>query len=85
MIIEAKDSSGIWKPIQEPYVYFCGTGLTHYFLPPDEILVSSCKLFEGEFNTKIRIAFGFDRKTKSNEFDGKISYDQFDKLKHKYY
>lgn len=84
MIIEAKDSLGNWRSIQEPYIYFCGTGLTNYFLPPDEIIITSCKLFEGEFETKMRIAFGFDIKTKSNEFNGKMRYEQFNEPKEKY-
>lgn len=85
MIIEAKDSLGNWKPIQKPYIYFCGTGLTMYFLPPEEIIITSCKLFEGEYKTKMRIVFGFERTIQSNEFTGKINYEQFNKLAKEYY
>lgn len=48
-------------------------------------MITSCKLFEGKFETKMRIAFGFDRKTKSNEFNGKMNYEQFNERKEKYY
>lgn len=85
MIIEAKDSLGNWKPIQKPYIYFCGTGLSMYFLPPEEIIITSCKLFEGEYKTKMRIVFGFERTIQSNEFIGKINYEQFNKLAKEYY
>jgi len=85
LIIEAKDSLENWRPIQEPYIYFCGTGLTNYFLPPNEIIISSCKLYEGEYETKMRVVFGFDRMTKSNDFIGKINYKQFDEPKEKFY
>ncbi|MCB0514726.1 MAG: hypothetical protein R2798_04390 [Chitinophagales bacterium] len=85
LIIEAKDNSGNWKPIQKPYIYRCGTGLTNYFLPPNEIIITSCKLFEGDYETKMRVTFGFDNTTSSNEFKGKMNYKQFDESKEKYY
>lgn len=85
LIIEAKDSSGNWRPIQEPYRYYCGTGLPNYHLPPKEIVIASCKLFEGDYETEMRITFGFDRVIKSNEFKGQINYKQFDQSEPNYY
>ena len=85
LIIEAKDSLGNWKPIQEPYIYYCGTGLSNYYLPPNEIVINSCKLFEGNFKTVMRISFGLSNRIKSNEFEGEMNYKQFDESINKYY
>ena len=85
LLIEAIDSLGNWRPIQKPYVYFCGTGLTHYYLPPKEILITSCKLYKGEYKTKMRLVYGFNRTNYSNEFSGTINYNQFKESPNKYY
>lgn len=84
LIIEAIDSLGEWKPIQEPYIYFCGTGLSYFYLPSEEIALTSCKLFEGNYETTMRITFGFDKRIKSNVFKAKMNYEQFIKDKHNY-
>jgi hypothetical protein len=77
LIIEAKDSSGVWKPIQKPYIYECGVKLPYFYLPPNKILLSTCKLFEGNYKTKLRVVLGFGQIVASNEFDGYINYAQF--------
>lgn len=82
LIIEAMDSSGNWRAIQKPYTYFCGTGMPFYYLPPSEILITSCKLFEGEYKTKLRLVF--NKNYYSNEFEGSINYGQFESLAQKY-
>ncbi len=78
LIIEAVDSLGKWKPIQEPYTYFCGTGLTHTYIPPNQLLVTSCKLYSGKYLTKMRLAFGWRKFAYSNEFYGRMNYKQFE-------
>ncbi|WP_367392355.1 hypothetical protein [Lewinella sp. LCG006] len=85
IIIQAVDSAGNWKPIQNHYRYFCGTGLTHFYLPVGEILITSCPLYEGAYRTRLRLAFGWDRINYSNEFFGTIDYRQFVKPKQQYY
>lgn len=77
LIIEAKDSNNIWSPIQRRYIYDCGTGLTDFYLPNDEILITSCQLFDGDYNTKLRLVFDGNSKQYSNVFDGYIHYSQF--------
>ena len=78
MVIEAQDSLGIWRAIQEPFFYWCGTGLTCKYLPPDDVAISSCKLFEGDYETKMRLVFGWELTMESNEFIGSMNYAQFD-------
>ena len=78
LIIEAKDQNGEWKPIQKPFVYFCGTGMPFYFLPPEEILITSCKIFDGDFKTTLRLVYGWEKQNYSNEFSGFIDEGQFE-------
>lgn len=76
VLIEARDSTGEWRAIQRPYIYFCGTGLSNYFLPPNEIALTSCKLFHGDYETSLRLVFAWRENVCSNEFPGKIDYRQ---------
>lgn len=87
LITEAKDSLGNWKPIQKPSNLLCGTGLTLYYLPSTEIILTSCKLFDGDFETTMRLIFESDADIiiKSNEFKGKMNYSQFDEPKNYYH
>ncbi len=78
LIIEAQDSLGLWKPIQEPHTYFCGTGLTYFYITPNQIAITSCKLFKGNYKTKMRLGYGFKPRIYSNEFYGQMKYSQFD-------
>jgi hypothetical protein len=77
LIIEAMDESGKWKPIQQAYRYFCATGLNDLYLPPKNYVLTSCKIYEGEFKTKMRLKFGFKNHVYSNEFYGRINPSQF--------
>jgi len=79
LIMEAKDSLDEWKPIQKEFRYSCGTGLSYIYLPPNEIMITSCKLFEGDFQTKLRLTYGYEKTAISNEFTGQINYSQFNK------
>jgi len=83
LIIEAQDSLGNWKPVQSPFMYFCGTGLSNFYLPPNHLAVSSCKLFEGEYETQMRLVFGYYKTAVSNEFKGRMNYQQFTPSKEK--
>lgn len=77
-IVEANDSLGNWRPIQKPGTYYCGTGLQSFYLEPNNILISSCKLYDGDFYTKLRLVLITNTgMIKSNEFEGTINYPQF--------
>ena len=84
LLMEARDSLGNWKKIQEPFMYFCGTGLSHYYLPPNEIILTPCKLFAGDFKTTMRLTYGFGVNSKSSEFEGFINYSQFERFREIY-
>lgn len=77
MIMEAKDSLGNWLPIEKHFSYMCGTGMMYPFLKKDQLLITSCRLFNGNFKTKIRLKFGYEIFAYSNEFTGTIEYSQF--------
>ena len=81
LIIEAQDSSLIWKPIQMKQTYHCGTGLHDHILGPKELIISTCPLFRGSFKTKMRIAYQYNSDILySNEFIGDMNYSQFDEI-----
>jgi hypothetical protein len=75
IILEALDKQGAWKPVEEPFVYFCGTGLGTLFLPPGEIVITSAPVFTGEYNTKLRLRY--DRIV-SQTYTGSINLSQFE-------
>jgi hypothetical protein len=77
LFMEAQDSVGEWKRIQTPYFYGCGYGMTFPFIDKDQILITSCKLFEGNFKTKIRLNYRSYENIYSNEFSANINYSQF--------
>lgn len=78
LLLEAQDSTGKWKPIQRPFIYGCGTGLTKFFLLPKEFALTSCPLFEGDYETLLRLRFGHNKGAVSNTFRGRIYYGQFE-------
>ncbi len=75
LLMEAKDKDGVWRPVQETFFYGCGTGLTHFYLPSGEFLLTSCKMFAGDFETTLRLKFN---KVYSNEFKDNIHLSQFE-------
>ena len=85
LILEAQDSLGEWQAIQKLYTYWCGTGLTSFCLLPGELVITSCKLYEGDYQTKMRLAFGFKKTNYSNEFIGRMNYKQFEIPQNRYY
>ena len=80
MIVEAVDSFGVWRPIQRPYVYFCGTGLNSIIIFPNEYMITACDIFNGDYSTKLRLKLKRNNNLLSNEFYGKIYYSQFKSL-----
>lgn len=74
MIMEAMDSTGQWRPIQEMFQYMCGNGLGTYLLPPNNCVLTFAPIFNGEFKTKIRFTIGNNH---SESFNGSIHYRQF--------
>ena len=95
LIIEAKDSMGIWNPIQKLRRMGCGTGLTAYIIPPNQFMISTVPLFKGNFKTLLRVRYvrnfvivnedgeaieDLNRILYSNEFEGNINYSQFKEL-----
>jgi hypothetical protein len=74
LMMEAKDSLGVWKPIQSELQVMCGLGIGQVMLPPDEIVVTFAPKFEGSFRTLFRLTLG---KNKTRPFWGKLNYEQF--------
>ena len=74
LILEAKDKTGKWKPIQERFSYMCGNGVGTIILPPKEIAVTLVPIFQGNYRTQLRLSMGSN---KSNTFWGNINYRQF--------
>lgn len=82
IVMEAQDENRLWRPIQSPFMYFCGTDLTDLYLAPDQIAITAMKLFDGNFRTKLRLAYGPAGSTiYSNEIDARINKEQFNSEK----
>lgn len=75
LIMEAKDSTGKWNPIEERTVYSCGNGVNSIFLPPTYMAITLAPIFKGSFRTDLRLTLG---KNHSNIFRGNIHYRQFE-------
>ncbi len=74
LILEAKDKTGKWKPIQERLTFMCGNGVGTIILPPKEIAITLVPIFKGNYRTQLRLSMGSN---KSNFFWGNINYRQF--------
>jgi hypothetical protein len=75
VILEAVDHKGNWRPIEEPYLYKCGTGMNSIRLPAGDIAITSVPVHQGSFKTRLRLRF---RHMLSNVFSGSIEPTQFD-------
>lgn len=75
IVAEAISKNGKWEPIEERYIYMCGTGLNSIILPPHEIVITSELVYSGNFKTKLRIKLGNNY---SNEFYVNINESQFE-------
>ena len=83
MRLEAKNEKGIWKPIEEYFIYDCGTGLNRTLLPANKLAVVLVPIFKGSFKTKLRLNYKNNWNgipyfiTYSNEFTGTINLTKF--------
>lgn len=74
ILVEAKDSTNKWKPIEKMYSFMCGNGINSLVLPPENIIISSKVIYQGNYETELRIKLGDNY---SNKFTGSINYSQF--------
>ncbi len=83
MRLEAKNEKGIWKPIEEYFIYDCGTGLNTTLLPANKLAIVLVPIFKGSFKIKLRLGYAnrWGREphftTYSNEFTGTINLTKF--------
>ena len=77
LIMEATDSLGNWKPIQERFIYMCGNGVGSIILPPNECVLTLAPIFKGSYKTKLRLTLG---DIHSKPFIGFINYRQFQSM-----
>lgn len=74
IVTEVQDSIGNWKQIERPFIYDCGTGLTQFYLPPNQIAISALRENYGANNTKFRVKFRLgEYEIYSNEINGNIN------------
>ena len=78
IVLEAKNKSNEWQPIEEIYVLGCGNGMKSFLLPPDHILISSKPIYKGDYQTDLRIKLG---NTYSQIYRGTINLGQFKNYK----
>lgn len=74
LILEAKDQDGVWRAIEEEFVYLCGFGIHPIILKPQEIIVTGVIIYQGSFKTTLRLKYG---KIYSKTFQGSINLTQF--------
>jgi hypothetical protein len=73
MITEIKDSLGHWTEVERPFIYECGTGLTKFYLPPNQIMITALRQNFGTTKTKFRVKYELpDKAIFSNEINGNI-------------
>lgn len=58
LIMEARDSVGKWQPIQQRFIYYCSTGLSLIYLPPQECVVTLAPVYKGSYETELRLKLG---------------------------
>ena len=74
IVTEVQDSIGNWKQVERPFIYGCGTGLTEFYLPPNQIVISALRKNYGMNKTKFRVKFRLgENEIYSNEINGKIN------------
>ncbi|MFV0530959.1 MAG: hypothetical protein ACK5MD_05935 [Flavobacteriales bacterium] len=73
MVTEIKDSLGQWIEIERPFIYDCGTGLTEFYLPPNQVVITALRQYLGKIKTKYRVKYELsDKAIFSNEVKGNI-------------
>ncbi|QNR25113.1 hypothetical protein [Croceimicrobium hydrocarbonivorans] len=76
MTTEILDSLGQWTEIERPFIYDCGTGLTEFFLPPNQIAITALRQNFGTSKAKFRVKYELDDSAVySNEINGKIQIE----------
>lgn len=73
--LQAQDRKSQWRTIEEPFSYFCGTGLSAIMLPPRQVAITAVMIPHGPFRTNLRLRLG---NTYSAVFKGNIHPRQFD-------
>jgi hypothetical protein len=89
MVVEAKDKSGEWKPIEYLPSSWCGNSYHTLFLPKDKYWKFKTPVFTGKIKTslRIRLSYGHDAASGkkeivySNEISGSVNAGQFSKKK----
>ena len=76
LILEARDQYGNWRPLERSFLYACGTGVADIVLPPDQCVLTSVKIFRGEFQTELRLNLEGHY---SESFHGSINLSQLRK------
>ena len=74
LMLEAKDSLNQWREVESRHTYFCTTGMSRIQLPPNELVLTSVKVFTGDYRTDMRLKIGDNY---SNVFRGSMHYGQF--------
>ena len=72
--MEALNKDNQWKVIEQNRFYYCGTGLPKFYLPGNQMFVTSAPKYSGGFKTKLRLRY---KNMTSNEFYGSINLQQF--------
>ena len=75
MIMEAKNEKGEWQAIEKINPIYCATGIAMIILPPNETLMTSAFIYEGDFETDLRLRLDNNF---SPVFKGKINKSQFE-------
>jgi hypothetical protein len=78
VIVEALDIDNLWKAIEIPYMYKCGTGLEDLYLQSHQIACILIPKYKGEFRTQLRLRLN---ENLSKPFWGSINRKQFKKRK----
>lgn len=73
IMMEAMDSSGIWRAVHEDYVVGCGNGVGYIILPPNECVITLAPIFTGPYKAKLRLRIG---ESYSEPFIGFINEQQ---------
>lgn len=74
IVMEAKDSIGNWKSIEQANFYSCGIGLPNIILPPQNYILTFAPIYKGNYKTEMRLRFGDNY---SKTWFGRINYGQF--------
>jgi hypothetical protein len=88
MIVQAKDKSGEWKPIEYLPNSWCGNSYHKLYLPGGAYWKFETPVFEGRYKTSLRISLSYRQSPQgkneiiySNEIRGSINQGQFWKKK----